>query len=103
MALLRERVRRLEDASIKVPQDGINIARAELIRDMIQTGRRCEDLMPQEREVYDDYASLAKPLFDFTAADLLAKIRGLPDAEQAPEDAIEPVSEPIDDEPIESY
>jgi hypothetical protein len=100
MASLRERIRWLEDASIKVPQEGISIARAALIRDMIQTGRRYEDLTPRKRDLYDNYVPLAKPLFDFTATDLLAKIRRLRDVERPSgvrDDRLDP-GQPEDDE-----
>lgn len=99
MATLKERIRRLRDGSIKVPQDGINIARAELIGDMIRTGRRYAELTPRERELYEDYTPLAKPVFDSLAADLLGRIRGATIAEQAAHASTDSECEHVDDEP----
>ena len=76
MAILRGRIRRLEDASIMAPRESINIARAELIRDMITSGRRYEHLEPHELELYNSGTRLDQSLFDFSTADLLGRIRG---------------------------
>jgi hypothetical protein len=105
MVLLRERVRRLEDGSIKAPTSCIDFEKALVYRRIIREGLTYENMTPEERETYDRPANCApwKPPADWgNAVDLRAKIRGLPDAEQAPEDVIEPVSEPIDDVPTES-
>ncbi|SAL09303.1 hypothetical protein AWB69_00018 [Caballeronia udeis] len=72
---LKERVRLLEGRLVQPDTGGINFPRTDLIRNMIRTGRSYAELNAEERELHDDYVPLKKSLFDFSAADLLAKIR----------------------------
>lgn len=76
MVILKETIRRLEDASMTAPRESVSIARSELIRSMIQDGCAYQDLVPHERNRCDDYLS-EKLLFDCTGAGLRAKIRRL--------------------------
>ena len=97
MALLRERVRRLEDGSVKASTSVIDFEKAAIYRRIIREGLTYQNMTPEERETYDRPANCApwKPPADWgNAVDLRTKIRGLPDAERASEGVIEPVSEP---------
>ncbi|SDH82245.1 hypothetical protein [Paraburkholderia phenazinium] len=103
MALLRERIRRLEDGSVKAPVSGIDFEKAALMRRMIREGLTYQNMTPEERETFDRPANFApwKPPADWcNAVDLRAKIRGLPDAGQpfrARDDRPNP-DQPEDDE-----
>jgi hypothetical protein len=65
MVILKERIRRLEDASTKAPQAGVDLVdRVALMRGMVRAGRRRADLSAKELSLYDAFVPLAKSVFD---------------------------------------
>lgn len=76
MVLLRERIRRLEDGSIKGRSDDVSVVRCDLLRRVIRGEVTRETMTPHERALYDNYVPWERPVGWLTVDELKAKIRG---------------------------